>query len=164
MCAGGLRIVAAQQRTQFFVMLLLVLDHVLEDSDRLLVAQRFQLLAVTGDGPALLDLQPAQGHANTAGSAGQRMGIAARLAVVDRFGSAQLDDAPMPQRGMLPFGACQVAQNLGAHRIAVPVGQCRVGVEALHLGDPVAFERCQNLLQFGAIHRSIGHLSSLTFP
>ena len=128
-------------------MVLLVLDDVFEDGDGFFVAQRLQLLAVAGDGAALLDLQPAQRHADAAGAVGQRVGLAAGPAVVDRLGSAQLLDAAVPQRGVLPLGAGQVAQHLGAHRVRVPVGQGQVGVVALHLGLPVAFQCRQNLLQ-----------------
>ena len=58
--AGGRRVVAAQQRPQLLVVVLLVLDDVFEDGDGFRVAQRLQLLAVAGDGAALLDLQPAR--------------------------------------------------------------------------------------------------------
>ena len=155
--AGGQRIVAAQQRPQLPVVVLLVLDDVFEDGDGFLVAQRLQLLAVAGNCPALLDLQAAQGHAHAAGAVGQRVGLAAGLAAVDRLGSAQLHDAAVPQRGVLPLGAGQMAQHLGAHRVRVPVGQRLVGVVALHLGLPVAFQSRQNLLQPGAAQRSTGH-------
>ncbi len=40
-----------------------------------------------------------------------------------------------------PASACgQVAQHLGAHRVGIAVGQGLVGVVALHLGLPVAFQ------------------------
>ena len=107
----------------------------------------FKLLAVAGDGPALLDLQAAQGHADAAGAIGQRVGFAAGLAVIDRLGAAQLDNAAMPECGVLPLGSGQVAQHLSAHRVRVAVGQSQIGVVALHLCRPIAFQRRQNLLQ-----------------
>ncbi len=112
---------------------------------------------------AFLDLQTAQGHADAAGAVGQRVGFAAGVAAVDRLGSAQLLDAPMPQCGVFPLSAGQVAQYLSAHRIRVAVGQGQVGVVALHLGLPVAFQCRQNLLDFGAAQRSIGHSGLLAF-
>ena len=144
-------------------MVLFVLDDVFEDGDGFLVAQRLQLLAVAGDGAALLDLEAAQGHADAAGAAGQRVGLAAGVAMVNRLRSAQLHDAAMPERGVLPLGAGQVAQHLGAHRVRVAVGQGQVGVVALHLGLPVALQGRQNLLQLCAAHRFLGHLSLLAW-
>ena len=111
-----------------------------EDSDGFLVAQSLQLFAVAGDGAALLDLQAAQSHADAACAGGQRVGIAAGAAMVDRLLSAKLDDAAMPQCGVLPLGGGQVAQHLGSHRVGVAVCQGLVGVVALHLRLPVAFQ------------------------
>ena len=121
--AGRSLIVAAQERPKFAVVVLLVLDDVFEDGDGFLIAQRLQLFAVAGDGAALFDLQTAQGHAHAAGAVGQRVGLAAGAAPIDRLAAAQLDDASMPERGVLPLGASQMAQHLGAHRVRVPVGQ-----------------------------------------
>ena len=158
-----MRVVAAQQRPQLAVVVLLVLDDVFEDGDGVLVAQGLQLLAVAGDVAALLNFQASQGHADAAGAVGQRVGFAAGLAVVDRLGSAQFHNATVPQRGVLPLGAGQMAQDLRAHRVRIPVGQRLVGVVALHLGLPVAFQRRQNLLQLGAAQCSIGHPPLLAF-
>ena len=58
---------------------------------------------------------------------------------------------------MLPLGAGQVAQHLGAHGIGVAVGEGLIGVVALHLGLPVAFEGGQHLLHPGAAQGSGGH-------
>jgi len=58
---------------------LFVLDHVVEDGDGALVAQRLELLAVAGNVAALFNLKPAQRHADAPGAVGQRVGLAARL-------------------------------------------------------------------------------------
>ena len=137
---------AAQQRPQLAVVVLLVFDDVVEDGDGAFVAQRLELLAVGGDVAAFLNLQAAQGHADAAGAIGQRVGLAAGLAFVDGLGTAQLQDAPVPERGVLPLGGGQMAQHLGAHRVGVAVGQGQIGVVALHLGLPVAFQGRQDLL------------------
>ncbi len=161
--AGGRWVVAAQQRAQLLVVLLLVLDDVFEDGDGFRVAQAFELLAITSYCPAFLDLQAPEGHADAAGAAGQRIGLAAGLAVVDRLGSAQLHNASVPQFGVLPLGAGQMAQHLGAHRVGIPLGHGQIGVVALHLGLPIAFQRCQNLLQLGAAQCFPGHSFLLAF-
>ena len=158
--AGGGLVVAAQQRAQFAVVVLLVFNDVVEDGDGAFVAEVLQLLAVVGDVAAFFDLEPAQGHADAAGAVGQRVGLAAGIAVVDRLGTAQLHDAAMPEGGVLPLGAGQVAQDLGAHGIGVAVGQGLVGVVALHLGLPVGFEGGQNLLQLGAAECGGSHGAS----
>jgi hypothetical protein len=127
------------------------------------------LLSVTGDLAAFLDFQTAEGHADAAGAVGQRIGFAAGAAVVGGHGLAQLLNAAGPQGGVLPLCSGQVAQNLGPHRVGVPVGQGEVGVVALHLRLPVAFQGGENLFQlgaaqyFGATQCSIGHVSFLTF-
>ena len=144
-------------------MILLVFNDMFEDGDGFLVAERLELLAVAGDGAALLDLKAAQGHAHAAGAAGQRVGIAAGLAGVDGFRSAQLDDAAVPQSCVFPLSAGQMAQHLGADRIGVALGQGKVGMVALHLGLPVALKGCQYLFQLGAAHRFLGHVSLLAF-
>ena len=128
-------------------MVLLVLNHVVEDGDRALVAQRFELFAVAGDVPALLDFKAAQGHADAAGAVGQRIGLAALFAAVDGLASAQLDDASVPELGVLQLGGRQMAQHLGAHRIGVAIRQRLVGVVALHLRLPAVFERLQDFVQ-----------------
>ena len=58
---------------------------------------------------------------------------------------------------MLQLGGGQMAQNLGADRLGVALGQGQVGVVALHLGLPVAFKGGQNLFQPGAAHCCGGH-------
>ena len=145
-------VVAAQERPQFAVVVLLVLNHLVEDGDGAFVAQRLQLLAVVGDVAAFLNLQPAQGHADAAGAVGQRIGLAAGAALVDRLGAAQLLDAFGPQHGVLQLGRRQVAQHLCADRLGIAVGQRLVGVEALHLRLPVAFKRRKNLFCPGPAH------------
>ena len=77
------------------------------------------------------------------------------LAGVNRLRAAQFHDAAVPQGGVLPLGAGQMAQHLGAHRVGVALGQGQVGVVALHLGLPVAFQGRQNLLQLGAAQRCL---------
>ena len=62
------------------------------------------------------------------------------------LGATEFDDAALPQSGVLPLRAGQVAQNLGADRIAVAIGEASVGVVALHLGLPVGLEGGQNFL------------------
>ena len=52
------------------------------------VAQDLELLSVAGDGAALLDFETAKSHADAAGTAGQRVGIASGLAVIDGRRSA----------------------------------------------------------------------------
>ncbi len=106
---------------------------------------------------AFFDLQAAQGHAHAAGAVGQRIGLAAGAAGVDRLGSAQLLDAAFPQRGVLHLRLGQMAQHLRAHRVGIAVGQGVVGVVALHLGLPVAFKGRQNLLVSGAAQHCNGH-------
>ena len=138
---------AAQQRTEFAVVVLFVLDDVVEDVDGSVVAQVLQLLAVVGDVTALLDLQPAQGHADAAGAVGQRVGLAAGVALVLGLRPAEFDDAALPESGVLPLRAGQMAQDLGAHRIGIAIGQGLVGVVALHLGLPVGLESRQHLLE-----------------
>ena len=58
-----------QERSQFAVMILLVLDDVVENSHRVLVAEIFELAAVVGDVAAFLDFETPQGHADAAGAA-----------------------------------------------------------------------------------------------
>jgi hypothetical protein len=157
------RVVAAQQRTQLFVVVLFVLDDVFENGDGVLVAQRLQLRAVVGDVAAFLDFEAAQGHADAAGAVGERVGLAAGVARVGRLISAQFHDAAMPQGGVLQLRASQVAQHLGAHRVRVAVGQGLVGVVALHFGLPVAIQGVQNLLQFRAVQCFLGHSYLLAF-
>ena len=70
---------------------------------------------------------------------------------------------PCPQGGVLQLGAGQVAQDLGADRVGVAVGQGLVGVVALHLGLPVGFQGGQNLLQLGAAQGGGGHDASPCF-
>jgi hypothetical protein len=79
------------------------------------------------------------------------------LAGVDGLGSAQLR-CGRATRWRAPTRAGQMAQHLGAHRVGVAVGQGQVGVVALHLGLPVAFQGRQNLLQLGAAHCFLGHV------
>ena len=152
---------AAQERAEFAVVVLFVFDDVIEDGDGAFVAERLQLLAVVGDVAAFFDFKAAQGHADAAGAVGERVGFAAGVAVVDGLGAAQLHDAAMPQRGVLPLGAGQVAQDLGAHGVGVAVGQGLVGVVALHLRLPVALQGGQNLFQLGCGSRLLVAIISL---
>ena len=152
---------AAEQRAELAVVVFFVLNDVFEDGDRALVAEGLELLAVAGDVAALFDFKAAQGHAHAAGAVGQRVGLAAGTAGVDGLGSAQLLDAAFPQRGVLDLGLGQMAQHLRAHRIGVAVGQGVVGVVALHLGLPVAFEGGQDLLVSGAAQNGDGHRAYL---
>ena len=121
-------------------MVFLVFDYVVEDGDGAFVAEVFQLLAIVGDVAAFLDFEATQGHADAAGAVGERIGLSAGIAVVLGLRPAELDDAAMPEGGVLPLGAGQVAQDLGAHRVGVAIGQGLIGVVALHLGLPIGFE------------------------
>ena len=140
-------------------MVLFVLNDVIEDGDGAFVAQGLELLAVAGNVAALLDFKPAQGHAHAAGAVGQRVGFAAGTAVVDRLGTTQFNNAAVPQGGVLPLGAGQMAQHLGAHRVSVAVGQGLVGMVGLDFGLPVALQGRQNLLQLGTAQNGDGHVS-----
>ena len=101
----------------------------------------FNCVAVAGDvRGSLRSRGGARAISYAAGAVGQRVGLAARSARVGRLRSAQLLDAAGPQRGMLQLGLGQMAQHLRAHGIGVAIGERRVGVVALHLGLPVAFE------------------------
>ena len=127
------------------MVIFLVLDDVVEDSDGALVAEILQLLAVVGDVAALFDLKPAQGHADAAGTIGEGVGLAAGVAVVNGLRTTQFDDAAVPEGSVLPLGAGEVAQNLGTDGIAVAVGEGVIGVVALHFGLPIGFEGGQAL-------------------
>ena len=144
-------------------MLLFVFDHVVEDGVGTFVAECLQLLTVVGDMAAFFNFQAPQRHADAAGAVGKRIGLAARAAMIDRLRSAQFEDATMPKGGMLPLGSRQMAQHLGAHRIGISVSQRLIGVVALHLGLPIAFQGCQNLLQPHPVQRFLGHSFLLAF-
>ncbi len=106
--ACGCLVVAAKQRTEFAVVVLLVFNDVIEDGDGALVAELLQLLAVVGDVAALFDLEPAQGHADAAGTVGQRVGFSAGACLYRRVRrSAEFHDAAMPEGGVFPLGAGQ---------------------------------------------------------
>jgi hypothetical protein len=113
---------SAQERPQLAVMVLLVFNDVVQDVDRIVVAQVLQLPPVVGDVAALFDLQPAQGHAHPAGPVGQRIRLPSGAALVDRLGTAQFHDPPVPECGVFPLRAGQVAQNLRTDGIGVAVG------------------------------------------
>src|SRR5205814_1438324 len=106
--AGWSRVVPAQQRSQFAVVVLFVLDDVIEDGGGSIVAKVFHLLTVVGDMPAFLDLQAPQGHADAARAVGHRVGLASGTPFVLRLRPGQLHDAAVPQSGVLPLGARQV--------------------------------------------------------
>ena len=144
-------------------MVFLVFDDVLEDGDGAFVAQDLELLAVAGDGAALLDLEAAESHADAAGTAGQRVGIASGLSVIDGRRSTELGNAIGPESGVFQLCGCEVAENLGADRFGVAVGQGLVRVIALHLGLPVAFQGSQNLFHAGIGQDSDGQVSLLAF-
>ena len=127
------------------MVILFVFDDVVEDGDGAFVAEFLQLLAVVGDVAALFDFKAAKSHADAAGAVGEGVGFAAGIAVVNGLGAAELNDAAMPERGVLPLGAGEMAQDLGADWIGVAVGEGLVGVVALHLRLPVGFESGQNL-------------------
>ena len=154
---------AAQQRAELAVVVLFVLDDVVENGDGALVAESLELLAVGGDVAAFFDLQAPERHAHAAGAVGQRIGLAAGLAAVDRLGAAQLENAAMPQSGVLPLRCGQVAQHLGADRLGVPLGQGEIGVVRLHLGLPVFFQGRQDLFQLGGAQRSLATGVSLLY-
>src|ERR1039457_227304 len=122
------------------MMVLLVLDDVFENGDGFIVAQILQLVAVVCDVAAFFYFKPAQGHADATGAVGLGIGLAAGIAGVFRLWPAEFRNAPMPQGGVFPLGASQVAQHLGANRVSVAVSQGLVGVVALHLGLPVTFQ------------------------
>jgi hypothetical protein len=88
---------------------------VFEDGDGAFVAQGLELLAVGGDVAALFDLKAAQGHADAAGAVGERIGLAAGLAAVDRLGAASSLMRPCQRAACSHSAAGQVAQHLGAH-------------------------------------------------
>ena len=94
--AGGGGVVAADERTQLAIVVFLVLDDVLEDGDGAFVAESLELFAIAGDVAALFDFEAAERHAHATGAVGERVGLAAGTAGVDRLGSAQLLDAPFP--------------------------------------------------------------------
>jgi hypothetical protein len=96
---------------------------------------------------AFLDLETAQGHADAARAVGERIRLAARFAVIDRLFAPQLNDAAVPQNGMLPLSASQVAKNLGPHGVSVPLGQGEIGVVGLDLGLPVFFKSLKDLFE-----------------
>src|SRR5580704_14266233 len=98
-------------------MFLLILDDVLEDGDGVLVAEGFELFTVAGDGAALLDLETAEGHADAAGAAGQRVRIATGTAGVGRRRTTELLNAAGPQGGMLELGLREMSEHLGTHRV-----------------------------------------------
>ncbi len=128
------------------------------------VAQVLELAAVVGDMPAFFNLQAAQGHADAAGPIGQGVGFAPGIAVVLRLGPAQFHDASVPQRGVFPFSAGQVAQHLRAYRVAVALGQRLVGVVPLHFRLPVGFQGLQDLFMAGARQCFLrGHAFLLAF-
>ena len=79
---------------------------------------------------------------------------------IDGLRSAKFDDATVPESGVFPLGAGEVAQNLGADRVGVAVGEGFIGVIALHLGLPVGFEGSQNFFQLGAAQGGDGHGAS----
>ncbi len=141
---------AAEKRAEFAVVILFVFDDVIEDGDGAFVAEVFQLLAVVGDVAALFNFKAAQGHADAAGAIGEGVGFAAGIAVVTGLCSAELDDAAVPESGVLPLGSGEVTQHLGAHGVSIAIGEGLVGVVALHFGLPVGFEGGQNLFQLGA--------------
>jgi len=159
--AGRCGIVPANERSQLPVVILLILNDVIEDGDGALVAEGFELLAVVGYMAALLDFQAPQGHAHAAGAVGQRVRLAVGAAGVDGLRTAEFEDAAVPQSGVLPLGAGKVTQHLGANRVGVAFGKGQVGVMALHLSLPVAFQGRQNLLQPDAAQRFLGHVSLL---
>ena len=138
-------------------MVLFVLDDVIENGDGAFVAKGLELLAVVGNVAALLDFKAAKSHANAAGAVGQRSPPRRGRAGVDRRGPAEFDNAAVPQGGVLPLRGGQVAQDLGAYRVGIALGQSQIGVVALHLGLPVAFKGRQDLFQFGAAHGRCGH-------
>ena len=125
--------------------------------------QILQLRAVVRDVAALFDLEAPQSHLGAAGAIGQRIGLAPGSAGVSRRRSAQFLDAACPERRMLQLGLGQMAQHLRAHRIGVAIGERRIGVVALHLGLPVAFESGQHLPGPGAVQRAIGTCISFFF-
>ena len=148
---------AADERAQLAVVVLFVLNDVLEDGDRALVAEGLELLAVAGDVAALFDFEAAQGHAHAAGAVGQRVGLAAGAAAVDGLGPAQLLDAAFPQRGVLHLGWARWRSTWARTGSVSRSARVVIGVVALHLGLPVALQGRQNLLSFGAAQGFFRH-------
>ena len=147
----------AQQRSQLPIMILLVLDDVVENRIRSLVAESLQLLAVIGDVPALLNLQPPQRHPYSARAVRQRIRLAPGVALVRRLRTAQFLDPLSPQLCMFQLRRGQVPQYLRAHWLRVPVCQSLVGGVALHLGLPVPLQALQDLLQLRRTQRCTRH-------
>ncbi len=87
---------AANQRPELAVVILLVLYHVIENGEGALVAQRLELLTVVGYVAALLDFKPAQRHADAASAVGQGICLAVGVASIDRLRTAELDDPALP--------------------------------------------------------------------
>jgi hypothetical protein len=106
---------------------------------------------------AFFDLETAQGHANTSSAVGKRVSIAAGFSVVDRFFAPELNDAAVPEGGVFPLGGRQVAQDLGAYRVGVALGQGEVGVIGLYLGVPVFFKSLEDLFELCRIKNRGGH-------
>ena len=152
---------AAEKRAEFAVVVLFVFDDVVEDGDGAFVAEFLELRAVVGDVAALFDFKAAESHADAAGAVGERVGFAAGIALVDRFGTAKFDDAAMPKGGVLPLGGGEVAQDLGADGVGVAVGESLIGVVALHLRLPVGLEGGKNFLQPGTARMVIATCVSL---
>ncbi len=159
-CARRGLIVAAEERTEFAVVVFLVFDYVVKDGNGAFVAEVFQLLAIVGNVAAFFDFEATQGHADAAGAVGERIGFSAKVAGVLRLRATKLDDAAMPEGGVLPFGAGQVTQHLCADGVGVAIGEGFIGVVALHLGLPIGFERGQNFFQLGAAERGGCHFAS----
>ena len=143
---SGKGVVTAEKRSQFAVVILLIFDHVFEDGDGFLVTEGFELFTVAGDGAALFDFEAAEGHADAAGAAGQRVRVAAGLAGVSRRRAPELLDAAGPQGGMFQLRLCQMPQYLSAHGVGIAIGQRRICVITLHLGLPVPCQGSQHLL------------------
>ena len=108
------------------------------------IAELFELLAVFGNVAALIDFQAAQSQIVAPDAGLEAVGVAGRLAPVDRLRLPQFTQAACPQRGMLLFRKGHAFERLLAPRLRLSLGKRAIGVMAGHLRLPVLF---QNLAQ-----------------
>jgi hypothetical protein len=96
---------------------------------------------------ALFNFEAAEGHADATGAISEGVGFAAGLAFVYGLRAAELDNATVPEGGMLPLGTGEVAEDLSADGVSVAVGESEIGVVGLDLGLPVGFKGLEDLFE-----------------
>src|SRR6266478_2220757 len=120
-------------------MLPFVGNDLLQDGYARLIPQRLELLAIFGDIPTLVDLQPAKSKVSSADPIRQGVGLPGQVSGILRLRLSEFPNALSPQVGMMLLCSRQTQQRIPAMGIYLLSGQGTVGIVTFHLGLPVCF-------------------------